>query len=94
MQEIIYHLIYPYITFKEMMNCRQICKTAKTAFDYPPYWIFINMTDIDTRSRDELLPMLAHQNYLEFYNLSGTTSTIQIPVSLLPLIANSKLIIY
>ena len=77
-----------------MMNCRQICKTAKTAYDYPPYWIFINLTDIGTRSHYDLLPMLARQNYLEFYNLSGTSSTLQIPVSLLPLISHSKLIIY
>lgn len=94
MKELLYHLIYPNIIFKEMMKYRQICKTAKKVYDSPQYWIFINITNIGTRTIDDLLPTITEQNYLELYNLSGKSSTLRLPTSLLLLINNTKLIIY
>ena len=74
MNELVLSLIFSFLSFKEMMSCRQL-------------------TDTGTRSWDDLLPMLNLQNNLDLLNLSNKKN-FSIPISLLPQIFNTKLLIY
>lgn len=93
MNELILSLVYPFLSFKDLMNCRQINCLSLLEYNKPLYWIFINLTDTGTRSWLELLPMLQQQNQLDFLCLSGKKN-FSIPISLLPQISNTKLLIY
>ena len=55
MLSIHYELIFHFITFKDMMNLRQVCKEARDTYNQPHFWYVINLTDIDTRSYFEIL---------------------------------------
>ncbi len=93
MNELVLSLIFPFLSFKEMMSCRQLKKSILVEYNKPIYWIFINLTDTGTRSWDDLLPMLNLQNNLDLLNLSNKKN-FSIPISLLPQIFNTKLLIY
>ena len=48
MLSIHYELIFHFITFKDMMNLRQVCKEARDTYNHPHFWYVVNLTDIVT----------------------------------------------
>jgi len=89
-----YELIFHFITFKDMMNLRQVCKEARDTYNQPHFWFVLNLTDIVTRSYFDILDgidLKAKTN--EIYNLSGKGPCFNYPVSLGQQLIHCKLLI-
>ena len=65
-----YELIFHFITFKDMMNLRQVCKQARDTYNQPHFLYIINLTDIDTRSFFDILKSDTEFNNKILFKLS------------------------
>ena len=94
MLSIHYELLFHYITFKDMMNLRQVCKDARDTYNHPRYWYVVNLTDVDTRPFFEILNGVdINSKRNEIYNLSGKGPCFNYPVSLALQLVHCKLFI-
>lgn len=94
MTPIHYELIFHFITFKDMMNLRQVCKEARDTYNQPHFWYIVNLTDADTRPFFEILNGIdLNSKRNEIFNLSGKGPCFNYPVSLGQQLINCKLLI-
>lgn len=94
MTPIHYELIFHFITFKDMMNLRQVCKEARDTYNQPHFWYIVNLTHVDTRPFFEILNGIdLNSKRNEIFNLSGKGPCFNYPVSLGQQLIHCKLLI-
>ena len=96
MNELIFNLLYQYISFKDMMLLRTLNNETKKIYNNPNYWKVINLTEIYTRDINEIIDIFNDSKNVILYNLSKERydNIFTYPASLSHQFLSLKLLIY
>lgn len=96
MNELIYNLLYEYISFKDMMLLRSLTNETKNIYNNPNYWKVINLTEISIRDINEIIDIFNDSKNVILYNLSKERydNIFTYPASLSHQFLSLKLLIY
>ena len=96
MIELIYNLLYEYISFKDMILLRSLTNETKKIYNNPNYWKVINLTEISIRDINEIIDIFNDSKNVILYNLSKERydNIFTYPASLSHQFLSLKLLIY
>ncbi len=96
MNELIFNLLYQYISFKDMMLLRTLNNETKKIYNNPNYWKVINLTEISIRDINEIIDIFNDSKNVILYNLSKERydNIFTYPASLSHQFLSLKLLIY